>query len=157
MSPLGDSFEVPLPNGYQWLAIDMTDRAAIVSPGSGSVFDDVVQMQQHGDWLAGAYDSRPDHYGLPDDVVPDHWFLFNTRDHRIVVAASVQELAELARQQGFTLRPEPSSQFYGERRWRWHDVAIGLTLMMPGAAALLVLYRKAKASLRLTMSDVTGA
>jgi hypothetical protein len=155
----GDQFTVPLRNHYEWNAInepdsaciyDTRDRRAIGSEGNVHVesgdreaFSNVVQLQQRGDWLLGAYAKDPP----PNDTAPiaDHWFLFNTKSHERVDVASEQELRSVAISHGLQLDLQASESFYANQRWNWRDgVALLILVAIPlvGLAVLLLKARK---------------
>jgi len=161
----GDDFDLPLQNGYHWSAID-EPVSACVYPGtsedtsyscrlpntSPTRFMDVLSLQQHGDWLAGSYDSRESHFLYPEQQRSDRWFLFNTKTHEHYDAPNDQALAKLTSEHGFALKLESSSDFYNNRRYRLPDAGMLLLLMAPIVVTGFWLYRKA----RRLMREATG-
>jgi hypothetical protein len=157
----GDGFDVPLHNGYHWSAID-EPISACVYPGSagdmsdkcgGSIvkpnaFMDVLALQEQGDWLAGAYDSREEHFLYREQQRADRWFFFNTKTRERYETKDEASLARYASQHGFALQLESSSEFYGHHRYHWYDAVFALLLLVPPVFALLWLFKRARQLLR---------
>lgn len=145
----GDDFELPLPNGYRWVAVDVPDLATIYDPGGEPTYlDHVVSLQRSGDWLAGGTSDRVDRSGDLHDVSADHWFLLNTKNREHFDATSEAQLDQLTAEHGFRLKLQPSSAFYSSHRYRWYDAVVALLLLSPGMLILLSIYRKARRLLR---------
>ena len=156
----GDGFDLPLNNGYHWSAIDITEVAAVydlndrkVAGGLGSysipsgyrnAFDNILSLQQHGDWLAGSFLSNLNHSQFDMNWKPDHWFLFNTKTHERIDARDEAGLKTVAAEHGFAIRLESSPDFYSHHRYRWYDFGFALLLLAPAVFALIWLYRKAR-------------
>jgi hypothetical protein len=146
----GDGFDLPLDNEYHWSAIDITEVATITARGS-DVFDNVLALQQHGDWLALATLPGLDHTKFdidPSAYKPDHWFLFNTAHQQRIEAPTESALATAAQQHGFALHLEPSADFYAHHRYRWYDFVVAFSLCLPALAFIIWIYREARQLLR---------
>jgi hypothetical protein len=160
----GDDLEIPLNNGFQWSAPDTPGVASVFDkkdrnvsrgqglnsiPGSDSTtFDNVLSLQQSGDWLAGSYLEGLDPTLDNPHWKPDHWFLFNTRTHQRFDAGSEVELQQIAAQRGVVLHLESSPNFYDDYRYRWYDIAVSSLLCLPGILMLFWIYKKARQLLR---------
>jgi hypothetical protein len=143
----GDGFDIPLSNGYHWSAIDITEVATISSKYS-VVFENVLSLQQHGDWLAGSYLSTLDRTKFDMPWKPDHWFLFNTRTHEYLNASDEEDLANLAKAHHFALELEPSANFYTHHRYRWYDAAFAMLLFIPGLIVIIRCWQRGKQMLK---------
>lgn len=166
-SGFGDDFELPLRNGYQWTAID-EPAAACVYRGSSAdigyycklpntnrdVFVDVLALQQHEDWLAGAFDGDVSHFLNPEKQQSDHWFLFNSKTQERFDAQNEAALARLTAQHGFVLKLDSSSDFYSQHRYRWTDALVVFLLIAPAIAVTFWLRRKAR---KLLQKDAEAA
>jgi hypothetical protein len=161
----GDGFDVPLHNHYHWMAIDEPDSADVydtrdvrATDGSGDVhvepenrdaFANVLELQEEGDWLAGAFGTHNARFNQPRGAqVADRWFLFNTRTHERIDAGSEEQLRQAAAAKGFVLRLQSSERFYSSRRWSSVD---GVVLLVLSAFPVLVigwLWREARRLLR---------
>lgn len=167
----GDSYGIPLNNGYHWSAIDegisgcvFPEAAEDASSSCGlpnlsrTRFVDVLSFQESGDWLAGSFDSDESHFLYPDQQRSDHWFLFNTKTHERYDAPNEAVLARLSVQHGFTLKLESAINFYDHHRYRWYDGAFALLLLAPGLLILLRLYARARRLLKKSAAALeTGA
>lgn len=143
----GDGFDLPLHNHYHWSAIDTTESADVydlrdrrATDGEGDThiendnreaFANVLEFQEEGDWLAGAYASHDSRFDNPrGKLVPDHWFLFNTRTRQRVDADSETQLQAAAVAQGFQLHLQSSDAFYSSHRFNLIDVCVALLLLV---------------------------
>jgi len=159
----GDGFDLPLDNHYHWSAIDDTDFAMIydvrdksasdgdsihIESDDRDAFDNVVELQEEGDWLAGAYVSEDESKRLPGKKVPDCWFLFNTRTHQRLDAKSEDDLRADAAQQGIQLHMQSSDNFYSSHRFGWKDVVVVLMLLLPPPVGLFLLWKAARRALQ---------
>jgi hypothetical protein len=164
----GDGFDIPLHDGYRWSAIDEpisacvyqdnTDgmsRACGLQNHNPNAFVDVLSTQEHGDWIAGGYDSDEKRFIYPEQQRADRWFLFNTKTHERFNADNAANLALLTAQHGFLLHLESSSAFYAHHRYRWYDELVALLLLLPGILMVVWLYKKARLLLR-ESADTTG-
>jgi hypothetical protein len=139
----GDGFDIPLSNGYHWSATDLTEVATISNKYS-VVFENVLSLQQHGDWLAGSYLSTLDRMKFDMAWKPDHWFLFNTKTQERLNASDEAGLANIAKAHQFALELEPSADFYAHYRYHWYDAAFAIFLFIPGLILLVCCWKRGK-------------
>ncbi len=144
----GDDMELPLQNGYRWLAVDLPTLASIRNRSQVTAVDDVVSLQQSGDWLAGATSKNSDWRPQSGGTRPDAFFLLNTKSGQLLELSTSTQLSELTAQHGFALHLQPSSDFYNAHRYGWRDALALFLILAPGLIAIAWLYRKARRLLR---------
>ncbi|MCE0523775.1 MAG: hypothetical protein LV480_12785 [Methylacidiphilales bacterium] len=161
----GDGFDIPLHNHYRWSAIDTTDSAEVydredrrATDGQGgthieednrNAFANVLELQEEGDWLAGAYGSHDSRFDNPSGKqVADHWFLFNTRTHQRVDASSETELQAAATAQGLHLHMQSSDAFYSSHRLTWIDGIAVIILLIPPVGGIIFLWKRTRKLIR---------
>ena len=115
---LGDSWSVPLTNGYFFCMIDVPDKGYLMKGGcSGSPpVDDITHLAQCGSVIAGSNDSGP--------------FLFDTSSDALIKNA---DEPGVVKQCGPSAPLQPVGEFYRSRRSGWLDlvslvVLLGLVL-----------------------------
>jgi hypothetical protein len=160
----GDGFDLPLHNHYHWSAIDETDSAEVydqedrratdggdthIEEDDRNAFANVLELQEEGDWLAGAYGSHDSRFdNPPGNQVPDHWFLFNTRTHQRVDAKSETELQADAVAKGFHLHMQSSGAFYSSHRLTPIDAIAAIILLIPPAGGIFFLWKRMRKLIR---------
>ena len=158
-------FEIPLHNHYHWSAIDTPESADIydqndqrATDGKGNFFVDqtdrnafanVLELQEEGNWLAGAYGSHDSRFdNPPGKQVPDHWFLFNTRTHQRVDARSEADLQAAATSQRLHFHMQSSDAFYSTHRYTWVDGIAVILLLIPPVSGIIFLWKRIRKLLR---------
>jgi hypothetical protein len=153
----GDGFDLPLHNHYHWSAIDTTESANVydlrdrrATDGEGDThiesdnreaFANVLEFQEEGDWLAGTYASHDSRFDDPrGKLVPDHWFLFNTRTHQRIDADSETQLQAAAVAQRFQLHLQSSDAFYSSHRFKLVDGCVAMLLLFLPVVGLYFLW-----------------
>lgn len=147
---LGDSWQTPLPNGYELLMIDVTGQGIVYNPktqpdNSGVVSepDDefgVRQLQVAGSLIFGTRDSHYfQHLGEGSTAV-DRWFELNTKTGSRVEYSSLAALRASADAQGVRLKLRDFYAVYSEYRFTWFDdlaaaVLVGFPLVGFGPLA----------------------
>jgi hypothetical protein len=149
---LGDTWECPLPNGYQLLMIDVTDYGLVYNPktqgwdeGVGDR-DDAISgvrlLQVSGRYIIGGADR-----GIPEDVAKnndhvDFYFLMDTGADKYTTFASYEELHSAALQLGIQPKLQPFEDVYQKYRFTWFDALAGLLLCVPPLSAAWLLMRR---------------
>jgi hypothetical protein len=143
---LGDSWHVPLPNGYQIGFIDVTDQGFVYNPktqlsdssignGPDTVFG-VRTLQVAGPYLLGGADSKyTEHFAQTTEAV-DSYFLLDTRNGKQMKVADLKALTAYAAPLGIAVHLEPAYSVYSHYRFTWFDFFAGLLLALPSLAAL---------------------
>ena len=125
---IGDSWRVPLQNGYAFEAIDTYDQSFIESPGRHTKHLGLVRIGQSGDLIFGSE--------------PAGFFLINTRTGSDSLFSSETEFRQALRASGATsIAVEEPSAFYSSHRWTAEDaVAFAIILAFPVLCALCALF-----------------
>lgn len=148
---LGDSWETPLPNGYELMMIDTTDQGTVYNPktqpGGGSIVgrDDAVfgvrQLQVSKNLIFGARDSG--YFGRigQESTFVDSYFELNTTQKTHTEFKSLEELRQQAVKEGVTLNLREFQLVFGDYRTTWFDYLAGLILLLVPTAAFFLLAR----------------
>lgn len=138
---MGDTWHCPLPNGYQVLMIDVTDRGALYNPktqrsgdGVGSQEDAVFgvrTLQVVGPLMFGAADSKAYLHASDAAEAIDSWFVLDARTGTRKEFSSVAALRAEAQRLGVALTLEPIATVYGRYRFTWFEAAVGCAFLLP--------------------------
>jgi hypothetical protein len=111
---LGDTWTVPLPHGYFFCMIDVTDHGYLMKDGcSGSPpVDGIRELAQVGDSIIGSS-------GRSDA------FVFDTSTGKLTLHRSI---SDALRQFSPVPQLQTADQFYRSRRFGWQDVVAALIL-----------------------------
>ncbi len=122
---IGDSFRVPLGNGYSLMMIDTSEQAVILGPRGEQSHFGLNRVGSNGNVVAGE-----DEHGF---------FLVNVRQH---TDTSVESKTELQRQLSYLgigeLQLLPPDEFYVRHRWGAVDGVAAAVIGIPPLAALFL-------------------
>lgn len=137
----GDTWQTPLPNGYQLLMIDVTDHGWVYNPktqGHDAVatqedaVDGVRIMQVAGPYILGGTGSQSydDEDKIHTDRV-DNYFLLDTQTGNHLTFTSLESLAGATAPLGINLNLERIDVVYSRYRYTWFDKLIIFVLCTP--------------------------
>jgi hypothetical protein len=145
---LGDTWDAPLPNGYQIMMIDVTDQGWVYNPktqpgSSVGEQEDAVggvrNVQVAGRYILGAADSKSsEHFGKDINQV-DTFFLLDTQLGKQTLFQSYDALSQQALRLGIEPSLQPINSVYWKARLSWFDVLAGLLFCVPPVIAALIL------------------
>jgi len=146
----GDTWNCPLPNGYEIMMIDVTEEGTVYKPRTqtlpygvtgqeDSVFG-VRTLQVAGPWLLGGADTES-FSRLDEEGAINRYFLLDTRTGKPGYFKNQADLQSAAQHIGVRLQLEPIDTVYNRYRFTWFDLLALLLLLIPPAAATLLLLR----------------
>ena len=105
---LGDSWSVPLTNGYFFCMIDVPDKGYLMKGGCSGAppVHDITHLAQCGTFIAGSNEAGP--------------FLFDTASDALIESV---DKAAVAKQCGSSVQFQSADEFYRSRRSGWLDLA----------------------------------
>jgi hypothetical protein len=150
---IGDSWYVPLPNGYMLDMIDVTDKGMVYNPkslppdvivGQDDNVGDVVDLQVSGPYLLGSL-------AAGNDYNDARAFLIDTRTGKRQLFANNDQLFAFVKPLG--IKPDFSaiSDVYFRYRWNWFT---GLTLLLFAAFPVAALVTLASHIVRLRKAKI---
>jgi hypothetical protein len=145
---IGDTWDAPLPNGYEIIMIDVTDQGWVYNPktqpGSGigereDAVAGVREMQVAGRYILGGTDSKSfEHLGEQNGSV-DSFFLLDTDTGRQARFPTYDALRNKAQELRIDLNLEPINSVYARFRWTWFDISAALLFFGPSFLGLIML------------------
>jgi hypothetical protein len=126
---IGDSWRVPLGNGYSLTMIDTSEQAFIRGPRGEQSHFGLTRIGSGRDVVAGEAESS--------------FFLVNVRQHTDTSFASEADLQRQLSLQGVgQLQLMPPAEFYDQHRWGAADGLAAIAIAVPPFAALMFLVRR---------------
>ncbi|HWA93886.1 MAG TPA: hypothetical protein VG844_04735 [Terracidiphilus sp.] len=139
---LGDTWQTPLPSGYELMMIDVTDEGTVYNPKTQPVSDGVVgqadtefgvrKLQVSSSHIFGVRDSKYfDHIGQ-DSTNVDTYFDLDTTNGSITEFKSIGELRQHAANEGVQINLRSFYDVYSEYRLTWFDYfALAVLFLIP--------------------------
>ena len=132
---LGDSWVVPVSNGYTFNMGDLTDKGYLRGPSGEQLQYGIERLGAAGDVVAFESDGN--------------FYIFNTRTRTPqAIASESLAIATLRASHGTDSSLLEPNTFYLERRWGPLDMLAFIVISLPPAAAILLLSLAFRRSLR---------
>ena len=123
---IGDSWKVPIANGYFFCMLDVPDRGAVMQGGcsGGFLVEDITAVAAVGDTLVGVSKGR----GFTFDTLTGHFQEFPDAERATAQVSPVPVLQD-------------PNWFYASRRWSLAD-AISIGAVGLGAVGLFIIWNR---------------
>jgi hypothetical protein len=149
---LGDVLTCPLPNGYQLLMTDVTDRGYVYNPKTQRFKDSVLEqedavskvrvVQVAGRYILGAMGrSRPIKPVPNEGGDPDSYFVLDTRTGKRETFSTYDALRRAAGQFGVDVHLQPIEAVYLKYRFTLFDLLAAFLLFAPPLLSAWLLVR----------------
>jgi len=146
---LGDTWHAPLPNGYQVMMIDDTDRGWVYNPKTqggpvvGEQEDavaDVSKLQVANQYILAETTADPRSYSERDRNQPNTYLLLDTAVGRRTQFQNYEALRGKALELNIKPDLEPINTVYSRYRFGWFDIlAVALFFLAPAIGAVLLI------------------
>jgi hypothetical protein len=145
---IGDTWHAPLPNGYQIMMIDVTDKGWVYNPktqSSSGVSDQedavpgVRKVQVSGRYILGGTDSKAfEHLGEENQSI-DSFFILDTNTGKQTKFQTYDALRGKAQELRIDLSLEPINSVYRRFRSTWFDLLAAVLFSVPPLCGLALL------------------